>query len=115
MKETKPEAAAVAALSPTCCWILGFAALVGAVFGVVMSTVLHGAVDTALHKGISEQFSIASPSAQGYAAWQNTDAPNGAASQTDFFVYHINNPNDMVLKRAKPNVTLIGPLHYSYQ
>ena len=79
-----------------------------------MSTVLHDAVDTALRKGIAEQFSISSPDAQGFAAWVNTDAPNGAASYIDFYVFHINNPNDM-LKGAKPNITTIGPLTYMYQ
>lgn len=80
-----------------------------------MSTVLHGAVDKALRTGIQQQFSIASTDAEGFASWQSTDAPNGAASQTEFYVYHINNPNEMVLHRAKPNVTAIGPLTYEYQ
>ena len=80
-----------------------------------MSTVLYNTVNTALRQGIAEQFSITSPNAAGFAAWQSTDAPNGAASETDFYVYHINNPNEMILKGAKPNVTKIGPLQYVYQ
>lgn len=87
---------------------------IGVVFGILMSTVLHSAVDTALRKGIAQQFSIASPEAGGYDSWQNSDAPDGAVTHSAFMVYHINNPYEM-LHGAKPDVTAFGPLTYTYQ
>ena len=83
--------------------------------GIVSATVVYATIDAQLQQGLRDHYVLDSPSAGAYAEWADQDTPGAPVIYTDFYVYHVENPWDMVHNGAKPNLTQVGPLAYYYK
>jgi hypothetical protein len=66
-------------------------------------------------QGLRQHYVLDSPDAGCFDEWRDSDTPGAAEIFTDFYVYHITNPWDMVTTGAKPNLTEVGPLRYRFK
>jgi hypothetical protein len=66
-------------------------------------------------QGLRQHYVLDSPAAGCYAEWIDSDTPGAPEIFTDFYVYHIGNPWEVVHHGAKPNLTEVGPLRYRFK
>lgn len=89
-------------------------AMVLAVCGVLLATVVSPNLEASFNSMLSSNFVITSPSSSGYSAWTNSSDPNAPVITASFVVYDIKNGEDVVQRGSKPLVSEISSPSLSY-
>lgn len=88
-----------------------WAAQVGGAVALTLAFVVPPLIQDEVDKGVANMFDISSPSAAGYAIWQDSRNPDAPTMYFDVYLYNVTNPYE-VIAGAKPILQEVGPIQY---